>query len=297
MSGAAPGDNITGRQKNVKGSMAFWPDDAGDITTHAPRTFDFRDPTGTYADAHVVETRIADAREHPELTLETCGFELFQRGTLVSDFYNCEEVMSVYYEECRNFARELTGAELTFTFDHLIREPGRQISGGGTDGQTRITDAEAGGGYIGSVHMDYTDNTTWHEYLSLQDQEIPRNPSRVISLNFWRPLSAVIQDNPLAVCDATTISREDLFETVFYGYGADNYSCHDIGIETYNVKYRDQHRWYYYSEMTNEELLVIKSYDSRGVIGRASPHASFRLPDARGEPRRSIELRVLCVVS
>ena len=51
MSGAVPGDNITGRQKNVKGSMAFWPDDAGDITTHAPRTFDFRDPTGTYADA------------------------------------------------------------------------------------------------------------------------------------------------------------------------------------------------------------------------------------------------------
>ena len=215
----------------------------------------------------------------------------------MTDFYDCEEVMSVYYEECKAFARELTGADIAFTFDHLIREPGRQISGGGTDGKNRVTGAEAGGGYIGTVHMDYTENTTWHDYLTLQAQQQPANPSRVIALNFWRPLSVVVENNPLAVCDARTVEPQDLFETVVYGYGADNYSWHGIGIETYNVKYTANQCWYYYSRMTNQEVLIIKSYDSDGVIGRTCPHASFQLPNPKGEPRRSIELRVLCFVT
>jgi len=57
----------------------------------------------------------------------------------------------------------------------------------------------------------------------------------VIALNFWRPLSTVIENNPLAVCDARTIEPKDLFETVLYGHGADKYSWHNIGIR-YNCK-------------------------------------------------------------
>ena len=283
----------------VSGTLGFWPDSGGDITTHAARDYDMRQPSRAYGSfsGREVNTHIADARNADDLSLETAGFQLFTQPTSVIDFYDCEEVMSVYYEECKAFARELTGADNAFTFDHLIRESGRQISGGGTDGETRITGAEAGGGYIGSVHMDYTENTMWHDFLAIHGQQEPANPSRVIALNFWRPLSAVIEDNPLAVCDARTVEPRDLFETVVYGYGADNYSWHNIGIETYNVKYTSNQRWYYYSGMTNQEVLIIKSYDSDGVIGRTCPHASFQLSDAKGEPRRSIELRVLCFVN
>jgi len=282
----------------VSGNLGFWPDAGGDITTHPARDFDMRKPSGDYVeDVSVVNTHITDARNVDDLNLETAGFQLFTQPTSVSDFYDCEEVMSVYYEECKAFARKLTGANIAFTFDHLIREPGRQISGGGTDGENRVTGVEAGGGYIGTVHMDYTENTTWHDYLTLQAQQQPANPSRVIALNFWRPLSVVVENNPLAVCDARTVEPQDLFETVVYGYGADNYSWHDIGIETYNVKYTTNQRWYYYSCMTNQETLIIKSYDSDGVIGRTCPHASFQLPNPKGEPRRSIELRVLCFVT
>ena len=83
-----------------------------------------------------------------------------------------------------------------------------------------------------------------------------------------------------------------------YGYGADNYSWHDIGISTYSVKPGDGQRWYYFPRMTRDEVLVIKSFDSRGVIGGTCPHASFAFPDdaASTPARRSVELRVLCYV-
>jgi len=46
--------------------------------------------------------------------------------------------------------------------------------------------------------------------------------------------------------------------------------------------------------MTPDDVLVIKSFDSEGVIGRTCPHASFAHPNPQGIPRHSIELRVLC---
>jgi hypothetical protein len=92
---------------------------------------------------------------------------------------------------------------------------------------------------------------------------------------------------------------EDWFETVVLGYGADNYSWHEIGIETYNVKASDRHGWYYYPLMTNRKVLIFKSYDSDAVIGNTCPHASFTNPAASPDshPRMSIELRVLCFVT
>ena len=188
----------------------------------------------------------------------------------------------------------LTGARTTFTYDHIIREPGKQWVGNARDASFRECGVESGGGYIGNVHMDYTDRTTWDQYLGLHGEQVPDHASHVYALNFWRPLSPSVDDNPLAVCDARTVSERDLLEVDVYGYGADNYSWHDIGIETFSVSASEQQRWFYYSGMTPDDVLVIKSYDSDGVIGTTCPHASFPHPDPQGIPRRSIELRVLC---
>ncbi len=38
-------------------------------------------------------------------------------------------------------------------------------------------------------------------------------------------------------------------------------------------------RWYYYPGMTPDDVLVIKSFDSEGVIGNTCPHASFAHPN------------------
>ena len=258
------------------------------------RYVDMRSPSGGFTSAEAIEVTVRNAREHADIGLHTSGFELLRAPSAVTDFYDCELVMGTYYDECKAIAQELTGAQTTFTFDHIIREPDLQFSGGGTDGSQHKTGVDRGGGYIGSVHMDYTDHTTWDRYLALHAERVPEAASRVYALNFWRPLSLSVDDNPLAVCDARTVRVGDLQETIVFGYGAENYSWHDIGIETFSVSASEQQRWYYYPDMTPDDVLVIMSFDSEGVIGNTCPHASFAHPNPKGEPRRSIELRVLC---
>ena len=128
-----------------------------------------------------VECLIHDARPNSaEFALETSGFTLVRRPSGVRDWFDNDEVMRVYYDECKELARELTGASHAFTFDHLIREPGRQTGGGGLLKKHEVTTAERGGGYVSVVHMDYTDNSTWGEYLSLYGFSEPHGASGVV---------------------------------------------------------------------------------------------------------------------
>lgn len=256
------------------------------------RNFDFRVPSEGSAPVQA-RVPVLDANEAQDLGLHTSGFKLVNSPSAVRNFYDHEEVMATYYAECKSLAAHLTGAHTTFTFDHIIREPDRQYSAGGTNGLQIETGPDRGGGHISTVHMDYTDQTKWDKYLDLHGETVP-DAEIVYALNFWRPLSASVDDNPLAVCDARTVKKEDLQETVVYGYGADNYSWHDIGIETFNVTARAHHKWYYYPGISPDDVLVIKSFDSAGVVGTTCPHASFMHPEPKGVPRRSIELRVLC---
>ncbi|NKB98794.1 MAG: hypothetical protein GKR90_09925 [Pseudomonadales bacterium] len=273
----------------VMGGLNFLP---ADLTGGPIAHNDLRQPaSGGTSDFK--EVSVLDASQETGLGLHVSGFELVRKPSATSDFYDHAEVMKVYYSECKALAQKLTGAHTTYTFDHIIREPQKQFSAGGTDGSQRESGISSGGGYIGNVHMDYTDNTTWDRYLALHGETVPA-AKRVYALNFWRPLSVTARDNPLAVCDARTVSRKDLLEVNVYGYGAENYSWHDIGIETFSVSASDAHKWFYYPDMTPDDVLVIKSYDSEGVIGTTCPHGSFSHPQPVGIERKSIELRVLC---
>ncbi len=255
---------------------------------------DLRTPVGISGNSESVEVEVTDARAVPGLSLATSGFELVYAPTGIVDFYDCDLVMREYYTQCKALAARLTGAHTTFTFDHIIREPGLQYDGGGIDGKFVRSDVTRGGGHIGAVHMDYTDRTSWDAYLALHGESAPADAQRVMVLNFWRPVSECVDDNPLAICDARTVVKDDLLEVDVYGYGAQNYSWHEIGIETFSVSASPRHKWYYYPEMTPDDVLLIKSFDSQGVIGNTCPHGSFTHPNPKGVPRRSIELRVLC---
>jgi hypothetical protein len=284
----------------VTAPLTFFPRDAlAPMQAVAPLRIDLRDPAlrDVGAVGERVDCVIRDVRPIAEtVTLDSFGFALIHRPSAVGNWHDSTEVMRSYYEECRQLAREITGASQAYTFDHIIREPGRQIGAGGTSGQDVVTTAERGGGYISGVHMDYTDNSTWDEYLALHGHAAPKDPSRVVVLNFWRPLFNTPDRAPLALCDARTVAADDLVETTLYGYGHEGYSWHDIGISVYQVASSPGQRWSYFSDMSPEEVLVIKTYDSLGVIGRTCPHASFDNPAASpAQPeRRSIELRVLC---
>ena len=111
---------------------------------------------------------------------------------------------------------------------------------------------------------------------------------RMIQINVWRPLVDVVKRSPLAFCDASTIKRKDLIPAQIHFPDTDH-----IG-EIYALRKAPLQRWYYFSEMKHDEVVLIKGYDSlNDGTARFTPHTAFEYPnqDPNIGPRKSIETR------
>ena len=112
-------------------------------------------------------------------------------------------------------------------------------------------------------------------------------------INVWRPLKTIRKD-PLTLCDTRSVPDEDLVP-VYAGLPKDTpFEKVSVGegFETLEIRANPDHRWYYVSAMTPDEVLVFKMYDSKkDVVGRV-PHTSFSDPrTVDDEPRQSLEVR------
>ena len=58
-----------------------------------------------------------------KFSLDTNGFVLTEHETAVKDFYDPDEVKSVYYPEVERLIKRVTGAERVMVFDHIVRNP------------------------------------------------------------------------------------------------------------------------------------------------------------------------------
>jgi hypothetical protein len=248
-----------------------------------PRTFTFEPPPGEPQSNVVPEPHavpIYDARSVVDsISLDREGFALVRQRSAVRDFYNDDEVRSTYYPEAERLIKEATGAERVFIFDHTVR---KRVVGA----------ADRGGGPrqpAWRVHVDHTAKSGPQRVRDLiPDEADELLKGRVQIINLWRPIRGPLQDAPLAVCDARTVKFDELV-------GSDLVYPNRVG-ETYSVKYGPEHRWFYVPEMTADEILLLKCFDSK-TDGRArfAPHTAFVDPTtpANAAPRESIELRTL----
>ena len=77
--------------------------------------------SGKYTSQSVV---IRNGREMlGKLSLDTNGFVLTDHETAVKDFYDADEVKSVYYPEVERLIKRVTGSERVMVFDHIVRNP------------------------------------------------------------------------------------------------------------------------------------------------------------------------------
>jgi hypothetical protein len=138
------------------------------------------------------------------------------------------------------------------------------------------------------VHNDHTVNSAprrVRDHMGADAPELLRHRFGVV--NVWRPIRGPVLDSPLALCDARSFTDDDLI--------ASDLVYNHVRGETSSVEYRDGHRWYYFSEMRPDEVVLIRVHDSASD-GRArlSFHTSFDNPLASGAPpRESIEVRSL----
>jgi hypothetical protein len=210
-------------------------------------------------------------------TLDDAGFAIDALPTTFDAFEDLDAVRSRYYPEMEARVVRKTGAARAVAFDHNVRHAPRGSAGGAIGKPSRL------------AHNDYTDTSApqrVRDLLGASAEDVLRG--RYAFINLWRPLLEPLRDAPLAVCDARSVAAGDLV--------ASDLIYPDRRGEVYQVFHNPEHRWYFFPEMSRNDLLFIKCFDSM-VDGRArcSAHTAFDDPTTPpGSPERySIEVRTL----
>jgi hypothetical protein len=221
---------------------------------------------------------ISDLRGHADLssfTTDTSGFQPLPHAPTsmkYADWASDETVRGDYYPEVeRLLLSSVPGSpKRVFIFDHTIR----RTSPGATRGPVR------------RAHVDQTTESATERVRLHMGAEAPELlAGRVRIVNAWRPLRGPVGAFPLAYADSRTL-KDDTMVGVEHRYP-------DRTGETGGVRFDEGQRWWYWSGMTPEEVVLLQCADLGGV-GARTPHTAFVDPrSAPEEGRESIEVRAL----
>ena len=232
--------------------------------------------TGKSEEHHVA---IRDARPLiGRLSLDREGFVLLHHQTAVKNFYDEEEITSVYYPECERVIKEATGAARVVAFDHIVRNAAMAA----LEGSCVKIPAKR-------VHNDYTAWSSPKRVRDLMGKEAEELlQHRFAIINLWRPITGPVLESPLTLCDALSLSEENLIPSdLLYP---------DRKGETYSITYNPNQRYYYFPMMQPNEPVLIRCFDSaRNGAARFSAHTGFDDPTSPpgAPPRESLEVRTL----
>ena len=221
--------------------------------------------------------QIEDARtlsSQPEIDAQ--GFCLRRHDSAVSDFFDDDQLQEIYEGEILFMINEVFPGSEVRVFDHTRRSTSDQIR---KEKKMRQ--------HASVIHNDYTDGSARKRKKEILAREYEKfNKCDFAIVNIWRSINGTVKNFPLALCDAQTVSDSDLIPVARLSK--------DRRGEIQFAKYHPNHRWYYFSEMNESEVLVFKTYDSR-LDGRARQaiHSAFDDAEASPDspPRESIESR------
>ncbi|KAK3936412.1 hypothetical protein QBC46DRAFT_395127 [Diplogelasinospora grovesii] len=217
-----------------------------------------------------------------------------------------------YYSEVEQLLRaKIRGIKKVVIFDHTIRRH----------------DKSSPRQPVQQVHVDQTPGAAAarvRRHLPPGEATEQLLQGRYQIINVWRPIGHPATDFPLAVIDWRTISPSDLVAVdLLYPLrnreGGDNEDRgkeilpdpdkaastegYEVKGETYGILPNDAHRLYYVKDMTPEEVMFIKCFDSRSQyvpggrqgVAACTPHTAFVDPQTPEgtKGRQSIEVRCL----
>jgi hypothetical protein len=244
--------------------------------------------TGRYA-PHTVF--IGNARPvQGAMGLDTRGFVLAVQPSRVTDFRNKTEVDAVYPAEVERIVKTLTGADLVAPLGYVLR------TSGATSAETQPPASE--------VHVDMTTDRAVRLAANLYEKSFAGRPrySRFIASSLWRPFSQPPQDWPLAVCDGTSVGDDEGVPNVMVRLAQlpdpENIPAHvedEDKLPAASIfHFNPKHRWWYFPDMTRDEVILVKFHDSDHSKAWRTPHTSFRDPRIQNAPpRESIEFRTI----
>ncbi len=247
--------------------------------------------TGVYAP---YEVTIRNARLAGPFSLDEHGFCLSRHVTQITAWPQNYSADSTYAAEVREVVKRLTGADMVIPMGGMMRDSVQ------TSDTVQPPAAEA--------HVDFTQRSAERIANRLYRRDRPDGGGyrRFLAFSLWRALSAPPQDTPLALCEGRSVSDDE---------GTHNTKIDVDEIPTGDAlfapiegeadmtaatifRHSPNHRWWYFPDMTPDEVVLIKFYDSDHSTAWRCPHTAFRdhsRPDA--QRRRSMEFRGIAYFS
>lgn len=245
-----------------------------------------------------------------DFTTDNSGFAVYNYPAKEKLFTDDAAVRGGYYKEVEQLLRDkLPGIKKVVIFDHTIRR------------RTKDSPRQP----VQQVHVDQTPGAAAvrvRRHLP-EDEAEELLKGRYQIINVWRPIENPASDFPLAVIDWRSTVESDFIPVDLLYPRRDSLDADDDDRgkeklpdpsnnstdgyeargETLGVAPNEAHKFYYLKDMTPDETMLLKCFDSRGeglengVKGLAlrTPHTAFIDPntpkDAPG--RQSIEVRCL----
>jgi hypothetical protein len=216
-----------------------------------------------------------------QITVARNGFALLNHVTAVKDFFDPAEVERVFFPEVIAEAKRINSAAHAVAFGPVPRSD---------DPHSKQGRLPAFG-----AHVDYGRRTIEEMVRPLLgDQADYWFSKRVVLMNFWRPITTAYR-TPLALCDASTVTADDMHPSEVRG-GLDDPDR--APLYGFNLSYNPAHRWYFVHHMRPDEMFAFKLYDSDASQPQWTGHTAFTDPEtpADAPPRQSMELRTVSFI-
>lgn len=246
-----------------------------------------------------------------EFNTDISGFAVYNSPAKEKLFTDDKAVREGYYAEVEELLRKnIKGIKKVHIFDHTIRR----------------RDKSSPRQPVQQVHVDQTPGAAdarVRRHLPAEEAE-QYLKGRYQIINVWRPIGNPASDFPLAVVDWRTTEPKDFVPVdLMYPQRPDSAMDDDdrgkerlpdestrfstegyeARGETLGVAANEKHKFYYMKDMTPDEVMLLKCYDSFGMgekfeqngIATRTPHTAFFDPStpANAPGRQSIEVRCL----
>jgi hypothetical protein len=249
------------------GTATYYASEAGADLQQQEHTGQF-----SFCDLHIHNGR----SNKNDWSVDREGFQLIEQSTSVDDFRDENQVTTVFYKEVKEaLLKNIKGATRVEIFDHTRRASTAEL-------RKKLHCREPSS----IVHNDYTSKSATKRLFDMLPQEAENlSKKRFAIVNLWRSMAGTIESAPLAFCDSTSIHNieRDLISV-------QRVAKNRIG-ELQMALFSPDHQWYYFPNLTANEALIFKTFDSESSVNKFTLHTALDNVGDESVPRQSIEIR------